>query len=865
MSHSATRLRVEGEAMMTAHSTQHTAHSSSRLTTWGYAVLAAGAMSIPAVAQGPTMDVQTVFSTHDKTTTPGSESFVLPEVWADVKSPGDGRVYAVGTIEVNTTDPINLPEYSGRPITQQDIPALPPPFDGGFTVSNQGQRQIVVLQCSNDDGTIQWQKLWYGSSSPTSLSPWARRATNARGISVWPAATEAETRVAICGETYDVMLSKNQYDVDQTTLVGWNRIQANTLVNTQNSQWGLPNGYIAVFDGGGALLWSYQFFYRDHDGHCAITDVSIRVQEVDAQLRDIVTYCGVSSFGVPTLDPLDPLAPRNWFDAPTTNVPGYIPAHGAQDNRNNLGFQWDGIVGRISNLHTSPSNLATTQEFHAIVGGREQDGLWGIAEATPDRFIVVGGTAAVLDLAAPNHGAPDVTFPLTQPVSTPANFNLNASSSYCIGTATVFANDPTSGVFQIAQSSRVGEPWTGSQQIATHLRDVMVQFDADPPPMPLDRLVMVGATQDAGVFTRFTFGTPASSVVFGGGTDGFIATAFSVPTQTDLLFAGAGFQGTGGNWCGVGGFAEFRDHAAVFGASGDDLQVASYFVDTPVGEALIQERIDVVPTTAVEIPAAMGRQHATKPPSTNPSSLEYQDFGLGSPAGGGVCMDPRTRVNICGSTTGPDYPTIGAPIARSYGVDTEAVRTVLDLLPVGVCRTDATGFDGTGLPLAIQPGADGGTTPACMRLPFGPQPGMASPSYIPRMWIDYEGAPPAQNGTAAITVDRPPVGSIIVGSFLCYGLPSVPWQNLYPNPAPIHDIEMWVDPLHWSFTSVLQFPMGLDQSWRFNLAPLPPIAGSRFTVQVVAMLGAPIAPSAACPIGSPNFDYAASPGLVFFY
>jgi hypothetical protein len=65
---------------------------------------------------------QTRYSTYDWTAPTGSTGEVLDfrEFWADVKTPGDGFAYAVGTIEVQDTRPGAL--FSGVP-AQSSVPA----------------------------------------------------------------------------------------------------------------------------------------------------------------------------------------------------------------------------------------------------------------------------------------------------------------------------------------------------------------------------------------------------------------------------------------------------------------------------------------------------------------------------------------------------------------------------------------------------------------------------------------------------------------------------------------------------------------------------------------------------------------------
>jgi hypothetical protein len=151
-----------------------------------------------------------------------------------VKAPGNGRTYSVGSVIVSTTKDADGSSFSGRRGLR--VPTYPQtPCFGGFTVTPGGSRQVVILQCCgvdpmvpgpNADQSILWQNYWYGNSFLPSttipVGPWARRVNHSRGISVWPAAIIADTRIAICGETYDMLMENNQWNGQQ----GWNLIES---------------------------------------------------------------------------------------------------------------------------------------------------------------------------------------------------------------------------------------------------------------------------------------------------------------------------------------------------------------------------------------------------------------------------------------------------------------------------------------------------------------------------------------------------------------------------------------------------------------------------------------------------------------
>lgn len=342
---------------------------------------------------------QRAFSTHDWSNGGG---IGRPEAWADVKSPGDGRNYAVGTCEVRevaTQAPYS--QFSDSEV--RPVLGLPPI---GVPPASPNNVQIVILQASNEVGGIQWQRYFYGTSPTATLS---HLATNARGISVWPVADangqpdRAATRIAICGETYE------------ETIPGSQASRGPGFFSNNAS----PGGFVAVFDGDGNHLWSHHFFGPRSDDDSAITDISIHVEATTAGLQDVVTYCGISSIGTSDPAPATTHPPFRPFNAPTSPCPS--AAGGATDNGRG---QWDGIVGRLSRLQTGSM---TTTEFHSVVGGRWQDGLFGIAEIDFDRFCVVGSTAIV---QTPGTGTRD--FPFTTGAC------ISPLQAYCVGVAMVF-------------------------------------------------------------------------------------------------------------------------------------------------------------------------------------------------------------------------------------------------------------------------------------------------------------------------------------------------------------------------------------------------------------------------------------------
>ncbi len=112
------------------------------------------------------------YSTHDWTVPlPASEvDSLLHEVWADVKTPGDGHVYAVGTVEVNRVD------LAGTLFS--DAEARPSPLLPPFNLQPGQIRQVVMLQASNA-GSFQtaWQRFYTELLVRSSHAPRTRGAS----------------------------------------------------------------------------------------------------------------------------------------------------------------------------------------------------------------------------------------------------------------------------------------------------------------------------------------------------------------------------------------------------------------------------------------------------------------------------------------------------------------------------------------------------------------------------------------------------------------------------------------------------------------------------------------------------------------
>jgi hypothetical protein len=672
---------------------------------------------------------------------------------------------------------------------------------GSFTLSGVTKRQVVMLQVSTT--TTQFngiQKYFYGFPR---VSTGPMRATNGRGISVWPSLSATDTRIAICGETYDEVIPSSQ---DPN---GWLGASAAHC-----------SGFIAVYDGTGLLLWTHHFFGNNtSEADCAITDVSIR-QELDGVgvLRDVVTFCGISSHGNPaannSLTPVRPFIPPSGAGACTAPAGGFT--------NNGIG-QWDGIVGRISRDHAN--TLPTTVDFLSVVGGTDQDGLFGIDEIDTNRFVVVGSTALSAS-TVPGNGLN--TFPWTDSTC------LSGVAAFCVGTEIVFDAAPTrtGGSLRLESAVHIGAIGADASTIA---RDVLVQRGAQVLGLP-NSVFVVGSTSDSSLLTSIISNpTPGA---FGGGTDGFVLAFLDAPLAGLPPFFGAFVGGPNNDGLtGIHGWNEFVDHFVATGFTEDatgnrDIEVASFYLNN----AALVVPVPAVPTPMItrltsgqiggsssDTPTAMGIINATT------LGVPWDRLGLDDPAGGGIDVDETGRVNVVGATTSSNYPVLATvpsfilPRARQPAPDPQdAVRTVLDMLPTtspsGCGRTDGTGTltaTANTFPAVGGTGFTGGTSPFCALRPFGIQNGfVSSASTVSRMLIDFEGSPSGGTGTA-IVVSRPTASS----TFDLLGLQfTVPGSVMAPSMLP-DGLEIWVT------NSPVTFVVGAGTippgPLQFLLSPLP--------------------------------------------
>jgi hypothetical protein len=809
--------------------------------------LCARPIAAQTIPVGQSRPQQFRYGTHDWT--PNQQNFRFREGFVDSKAPGDGRVYTVGTVTIEATgDAANPAVFSGAPVfpAESALTAPPPAMASTFALTTTRQYGIFQVVDAASNATL-LQRFYYGAPGG-GLVP--LRATVMRGISVWPGATEAATRVAVCGESFDSILPASQLGV-----VGWPLLPA-ALNNTRSG------GFIAVLDGSLRLLWSHHFVFDrpfstvSPGDSSAVTDVSIRVDPVTG--AEIVTYCGISSFGnaaAPVGFPADPLTPTAFF-------PVFTPACGAPfvagGNVDNGPGQWDGFVGRLQRL---PAAASATTVFHAIVGGAQQDGLFGLAELSASSFAVVGTVGGPSSTVL-------TTFPFTgaaAPCSTPAP----------VGAVLVF--DALPGP---ALSLLVGE-MIGSGAQATCARDIAVSANWRTQVGSIqDLLVVVGGSNDPTVVGP----TPGTA-------DGYLRQFIwnrPNPTQPGVLAAVVptltfgGPQDPGGRpdgLFGVHSWSDFQDYFAVAGVTGrvtgpnsaaHDILVATVNANV-VAPAPILVRQVAVGGAGDDRVAELGEVVAN-PPAPSFIRPGWDDFGLGNPQGGGVCMDSSARVTVVGATDSPasvSFPATDRQRMTLFTTPTaldplDAVRATFDMLPVGVGRTDGTGtLDPTPFPLA---GSFGGTTPECGLKPFGWRIGDTTPG-VRRILLDYWDPAPGPLQPVNIIVTRPP--SAIALAAWQFGFPGGGGTTLLPPLSLPQGVLLWT-PGSALLEPVL--PGIAETSWPASALSLPPLGGlppgsATFTIQLVCLLGSAVVPGGSTGPGvcAGVSDLIASPALWLRY
>jgi len=802
-----------------------------------------------------------VHSTHDWTATQPGEDFV--EAWADVKTPGNGRTYSVGTMTIRETTNLVFSNMTQPAISN----AWPLTWPGIPQQSVGSEVPVIVIQCTDRIGGIVWQKYFYGQ---TPLQDSVSRGTNARAISVWPDATLSGTRIAICGETFD------------QTLPGSSSSPA-AIGAAQ------PNGFIAVLDGSGDLLWSHHLFGSSTQQRSAVTDLSIRVQVSGESVSDVVTYCGISSHGNP--GPGLPLSPKLPFDMQSTFLCNGDTNHGPG--------QWDGIVGRVTRTGTSAPQVT----FHSIVGGPDQDGLWGLAEVDIVHFVAVGSHRSLGLVAA------GLQFPMPQ-------FVNNGWGGPCHVGVVLHFDASNTGIQQslILDAGGVIGDTLGVASAVTIARDVIVAWHTEslatqPPTFPgADHAVfVVGETSDPDPFGQDANGPNWPNLLFSntvgttisGTTDGFLM-AYS--TNYEGNFVGPRLAAwTGTIWgtpgsdglIGIQSWNEFGGHFAVVGHStyvppntsatqAPDMVIETHFYNNGIPgapsttNAPSNGTFQILPvrkwryfSDATDRAAAMGPRHAYAVNSSS-AGLAFDVGPLWQPQGGGIAVDERGRVTAVGQTSATDYLVHGGR-DRDGAPGADAVRTDLDMVPGSFARSDGTGEPSIGGLYAALSQQGGTTTPACALNPFGARisptgsgiEGLFGTS-LPRMLIDFEGNPPTVGtppNSAILVVRATPRVSLAGLAVLQIGVPlSAPVTGLFGPSGPFGlfpaDLsEAWITGQEFISLTVI----GDVDTHRVYRVILPPGGvGGAFTVQMFALLAFdPVGPGGAC------FSYAAASPAMF--
>ncbi len=790
------------------------------------------------------------YSTHDWTSQ--TDSALLAEVWVDTKTPGDGRTYSVGTVLATNVDSragsLNLPTFSG-------VSILSPTTLAPASYTTQGAKAVVVLQCATPPSAlfpegIVWQRFFFGNppNFGGTQNNFVGMSCHARAVSVFPGTTPTSTRIAICGETYDQSLPGDNFQRTNYGATG-----------------GIVGGFLAVYDGDGNVLWSQLYSGSDPLNATTITDVSIRTESVSTSsgtvLRDVVTFCGMTQCGYyynPGISTPGRILAHNAFLPPPAHPQGHATvAGGATHNglsQTSQSSEWDGLIGRVWQNQTGYSSGSGT-DFFCLVGGAFQDGLFGIAELNADRFVVVGSTAKL------RGGSGTAEFPLTKwstfndtPTTPP--FNSFNQPWFQFGTLLEFDATATrsNGNLLLLRSELLGSK--GHSSVA---RDVLAQGD---------NIFVVGSTDDPNFCTPFQMG---STQQIDGPIDGFLIATHALHAIAAATYVTGSDSGYTDELVGVAGWNEFEDHVVVMGrqrtsTGSEDVFAAKLFLDTTAGTYTAGAPTDlellrtlVLPGTGKEVIAEIptnlfsGQAHGWSSGTGIGGPFEFGPtqstplLAIGSPYGGGGGVGKNGRATLVGGTFGIDYRVEGGGrnVSAWAAIQTnvDAVRTELDLLPTGVCRTDGT--SGFFPPVYAPTSGDGGTTPVAALTPFGNQIGSPTPA-VQRMLIDFEGDC-SSGAAAAILIGRPPApsSSTAYASFLQLGVPG-------PSPASIPSVmpgvEVWttsspVTATYLPHEGTLRIPL-----WSGSL----PVGSYAFTLQFFAGLTGPV-------------PFVASPALIFAY
>jgi hypothetical protein len=525
---------------------------------------------------------------------------------------------------------------------------------------NSTMRSVAVLQICEEDGSIlQNAQACFHGRAESQPNPQSGLSNYARAIAVLPGVDALDTRVVICGETFDSHLP-----------------EAKTPPNAGHLA-GSSTGFIAVYDGRANLLWSYQFYGHATDAQTTVTDVAIHRDPTTG--LDVVTYCGASSNGaaLPTgTSTVSTMAPLHAFLAPpippacgsTSSYTGGA-SHNSTSPFGNTD-QWDGFVGRLVAPHVNPQPMNVQRVFHSIVGGGHQEALFGITELSHDRFAVVG-TLDTYTATFPNSWCP-LTRPHYAGTSACPPSPPGTGGSALIGSV---------GVLLIFDASTIpldGSPPSGplALEFSTVIGHSSSETTANDVLWHGDRLWIVGATTDpAFVITP----EPAYAVTRPGVVSGYVLVTDSTGRLLHASYTGA--PQSGGSACvGVAAWHEYPDHVSICGwTTGIDNTVATpkrtevlgFFLDSPTDQDLLNNKGLALVRRSLLAPNSVGESLPGASEFTFVQALRnqvptYSRRSVNPPVGptielptvaGGIAVDGRGLIHVVGSCKDQmDYP-----------------------------------------------------------------------------------------------------------------------------------------------------------------------------------------------------------------
>ena len=416
----------------------------------------------------------------------------------------------------------------------------------------------------------------------------------------------------------------------------------------------------------------------------------------------------------------------------------------------------------------------------------------------------------------------------------------------------VFAAPGPGGISFINSSVLVGDP-----EARTIAKDIVFHGN---------QVTAIGTTTDAN-FTVFPAGTNLPTPIattLTGSRSAFLFSSTLDAFQPTTQFASFVWEDTiDDEGTGIAAWNEYVDHLWITGWRTTELQngsvsspriaVASLFRQGNGFELVRDFTIDEASAASQDRSDTPGANLGLGDDAFNGSRAFLS--AAGTAVGGGIAVDEQGLATVVGSIdylvpTPTTTYTVSGPALQIRPTEAlsvqnmDAVRTVVDLLPSGVARTDGTGDD---VNWTRQSGT-GRTTPSCALAQYGTA--VVQPE-LERMFMDFRGEAVA-GAEVAVIVDRPPLVPGGVASFgaLQLGLPP---QNPILLPTVFPGIELWTpsSPVFLPITTT-QGESIVEPLW--GSAGLP--AGSwQIAIQYISLL-----PQSLC--GDPDQLFAGSPGLI---